>query len=200
MFELHTEQSPYFYLKSTWTCTSCAGLHILDLCFWVRKASGCIKMHCPAVEWMLIPCLFSLFPSSFVLFFRSSWCCFQGSSTPSPVLWPFSSCWFMQLWTWPASLWNGPLHLISGKHVSLTQHIHTHTHARTLTHTHTHTNITCHNEGLWSTPCDVTFYSTFSSQDKLLRFFIFHLCHCLYMCVRRWLFASWMLLWWQCTN
>lgn len=43
-----------------------------------------------------------------------SWCCSQESSTPSPALWPFSSCWCTPLSTWPASLWNGPLLLISG--------------------------------------------------------------------------------------
>lgn len=67
-------------------------------------------------EFQFILCFFPLFLSlPLPLFICWSWCCFLGSSTPLPVLWPFSFCWFMLPWTWHASLSNGPLHPISGK-------------------------------------------------------------------------------------
>lgn len=147
---------------------------------WKRSFENGIKIHSPVPLWNDV-LLWMLIPSSSVLFFLPSSCCFQGSSTPSPVLWPFSSCWCTQPWTWPAWLWNGPLHLISGTRV-----------------THTHTQFTHHNEGVCSTPSDGTFCR--NKPNTLLLFFIFYVCRCLCMCVRRWLFASWLLLWWQCTN
>lgn len=186
--------SPWFILSDcAWTCKSRVWFHILAICFlgkwkvgvcWKRSFEKGIKIHSPVplrndvLLWMLIP-------SSSVLFVLSSSCCFQGSSTPSPVLWPSSSSWCTLPWIWPAWLWNGPLHLISGTHVSLN------------THTHTNSQFTHHNEGVCSTPSDRTFCSR---PNTLLLFFIFYVCRCLCMCVRRWLFASWMLLWWQCTN
>lgn len=71
---------------------------------------------------LFVPLCTSPSPSSFVLILRCSWCCFRGSSTPSPALWPSSSCWCTPPWTWHASPWNGPLPPISGK-------AHTRTHA-----------------------------------------------------------------------
>ena len=193
-----------FYLGCTWTCKSRAWLHILEIRFgewkvgWCRKRSHeeGIKMRSSVplwndwLLWMLI--LYLFFPLSFspssALFFPSSWCCSQGNSTPSPVLWPFSSCWCMLPWTWPAWLWNGHLHQISG------------THMYTHTHTHTHTLYPSQWRPMGNT-CDVTFCSTLSSLNTLL-LPLYFLPLPLFMCVfiRRWLFASWMLPWWQCTN
>lgn len=98
-----------FYSEVLWIYTFCP-----TLCDLYSAFSG--------VSWMsykrrlLLQMLISRFPvflSPSLLSF-SSWFSSQGSSTPSPALWPFSSCWCTPPWTWPAWLWNGRRHPTSG--------------------------------------------------------------------------------------